>query len=126
MATHATPSQAQRGQHHVGHVVPMSILIGVAASLMVLTVITVTVTTWDFGGRINLVVAMSIAVVKGSLVALYFMHLKWDKPFNGVIFVTSLALLGLFLGLAILDTVTYEPERIPGYAPEIEQAQTGS
>ena len=126
MATHANPSQPQGSEHHVGHVVPMSILVGVAASLMVLTVITVAVTSWDFGGRINLVVAMTIAVVKGSLVALYFMHLKWDKPFNGVIFVTSLVLLGLFLGLAILDTVTYEPERIPGYAPEIEQVQTGS
>jgi cytochrome c oxidase subunit 4 len=106
-------------EYHVGHIVPLRLLILVGLVLTVLTVITVSVTDFDFGYRTNLMVALSIATVKGSLVALYFMHLRWDRPFNAIIFVVSMVLLALFLGLAMLDTSEYQPELIPGYAPEI-------
>jgi cytochrome c oxidase subunit 4 len=53
------------------------------------------------------------------MVVLYFMHLRWDRPFNAIVFVVSLVLLSLFLWLAMMDTVEYQPELIPGYAPEI-------
>ena len=103
----------------VGHVVRLQVLIGVIAALLVLTFVTVAATWFDFGA-LNLWVALGIAVVKASLVGLFFMHLKYDKPFNAVILIVSLALVGLFIALALTDTRQYGPNVIPGYAPEIK------
>lgn len=118
-----TEGTATSGGHHdggVGHVVPLRTLIGVLAALLALTVVTVAVTLVDLGS-LNLVVALAIAVVKGALVLLYFMHLRWDRPFNAVVFISSLAFVALFIVLALLDTSEYQPELIPGYAPAIDR-----
>ncbi len=53
--------------------------VGVFVSLVVLTIVTVAVSTFDFGGSTNVVIALAIAAVKGSLVAAIFMHLKWES-----------------------------------------------
>jgi len=98
------------------HVVGMKTLLAVWGALVVLTVVTVAVTYVDLG-PLNLVVALLIATVKGSLVALYFMHLRWDRPFNALVFLGALAFVALFIGIALLDTTAYRPELIPGYAP---------
>ena len=66
------------------------------------------------------VVAMVIAVIKGSLVLLYFMHLRWDRPFNAIVLISSLALVALFIILALIDVGNYQPEVIPGYAPDLQ------
>ena len=76
---------------------------------MGLTVLTVAA-TWVDLGTANLWIALGIATVKASLVALDFMHLRYDHPFNGFIFVAALAFLTLFLGLVLLDTWAYQPE----------------
>ena len=56
-------------------------------ALLVLTVVTVGASTIDFGsGMTNVIIAMLIASIKASLVALFFMHLRWDKPINAIIF----------------------------------------
>ena len=117
-ATHGHP-EAHAG---VGHVVPLRLLVGVLLILLVLTVATVAV-TWVDLGPFNLIVALVIAVVKASLVALYFMHLRWDRPFNGLVLITSLFLVALFIALALLDSVQYQPDVIPGYAPEMQLRQ---
>jgi cytochrome c oxidase subunit IV len=70
--------------------------------LLVLTGITVAASYVNFGSA-NIVVAMVIATLKASLVALIFMHLKDDKPVNAVIFTSSLIFLGIFLGFCMLD-----------------------
>ena len=49
------------------------------------------------------VVAMAVATVKASLVVLFFMHLKYDEPFNGLIFVGTLIFLGIFIVLTMAD-----------------------
>ena len=72
--------------------------------LLVLTIITVTASRFNFGSSTaNVVIAMTIATIKASLVALFFMHLKDDKPINGLIFVSSLLFLAVFLGFCIVD-----------------------
>lgn len=103
------------------HVVPPRILLGVWAALLFLTIVTVAV-TWVDLGALNIWVALGIATVKALLVALFFMHLKYDKPFNSIVLVSSLFFVALFLGLALLDTLHYRKDLIPGYAPAIEQA----
>jgi len=51
----------------------------VFAALAIGTVITVAASRVHFGEHGNVVVALVIAVVKASLVAAIFMHLKWEK-----------------------------------------------
>ena len=70
----------------------------VLGALLVLTVITVLAAGINFGApSVNVVVALAIASVKGTLVVLFFMHLKDDHPVNAVIFSTGLAMLAIFL-----------------------------
>ncbi len=102
------------------HVVPPQILLGVFGALAVLTVVTVAV-TWVDLGAMNLVAALAIAVVKATLVALYFMHLRWDRPINAVVFVTAIVFVMVFVALALLDTQEYKPDLIPGHAPALER-----
>ncbi len=103
-----------------GHVVPLKVLGLVIVTLMFLTWLTVAV-TWVDLGSFNLWVALAIAVIKGSLVALFFMHLKWDAPMNGIVLISALLLLMLFVGIALMDTHAYAPDQIPGYAPLIHK-----
>lgn len=101
------------------HVVPAPVLLAVWGALMVLTVITVAA-TWVDLGALNLVVALAIATVKASLVVLYFMHMRYDRPFHAIIFVASLAFVALFVAISLLDTAAYRPEMIPDYAPAMK------
>ena len=103
----------------VGHVVPLPVLFAVLGTLLVMTFVTVAVSWLDFG-RFNLWIALGIAVFKASLVLLFFMHLKYDKPFNAIVVIVSMALVMLFIAIAMTDAKQYEPDRIPGYAPSIK------
>jgi cytochrome c oxidase subunit 4 len=51
----------------------------VFAALMVLTVVTVGVSYLHLGVQAAILVALAVATVKGSLVALYFMHLNHER-----------------------------------------------
>ncbi len=100
------------------HIVPFRVLAGVFGALLVLTVLTVAATRVDLGSA-NLALAMAIATAKAALVVLYFMHMRYDHPFNAVVFVTALAFVALFVVFTLLDTAAYQPEMIPGYAPAL-------
>lgn len=89
------------------HVVPIKVLLGVWAALVVLTVVTVAVTYVDLGW-LNIWVALAVAAVKASLVGLYFMHLRYDSPLNGFILVISMAFVALFIISTITDTGAYQ------------------
>jgi cytochrome c oxidase subunit IV len=66
--------------------------------------------TWVDLGPWNLVVALSIATLKAALVALYFMHLRYDHPFNGLALVAALVFLAIFLVFTLMDAVAYQPD----------------
>lgn len=72
-------------------------------ALLILTVITVAAAYVDFGSM-NMVIAMAIASLKATLVALYFMHLKEDNRLNQVVFTSSFFFLLIFVGLTLADT----------------------
>jgi cytochrome c oxidase subunit 4 len=82
------------------------------AALMVLTVITVYVAGFDFGS-VNVVVAIGIATVKATLVALVFMHLRNDRPLNGMIAISGFLFLGLLLMFCLTD-IDARSNPIPG------------
>lgn len=84
-----------------------AIVLGV---LLLLTVITVSASRINFGSNMtNVIIAMVIASIKASLVVLFFMHLRWDKPMNAIIFCTSLFFLGLFLTTCYTDVASRPP-----------------
>jgi cytochrome c oxidase subunit 4 len=96
--------------HGLAHTTPVSLLVGILAILLVLTVFTVTVTSFDLGAQGNLVVAMVIATVKAILVVMFFMHLFWDKKFHLILFLTSVLFLILFLSMTITDRGEYDKD----------------
>lgn len=113
----ATPANEHSGV--LAHIVPLRVLAAVWIALLVFTWLTVAATYVDLG-NLNLWIALIIATIKASLVILYFMHLRYDHPFNAVVFITSLVFVMLFIGLALMDTLEYQPELIPDYAPAVQ------
>jgi cytochrome c oxidase subunit 4 len=104
--------------HVVGHVVPFKVLAAVWGMLLLLTLITVAVAGFNLG-RFNLEIALAIATVKASLVLLYFMHMRYDRPMNAIVFIAALLFVMLFVSIALIDTQAYAPDLIPGYAPAL-------
>lgn len=121
------PTSHSGGAHaEVGHHVPLWVLGATLIALLVLTVITVAVTQVDFGSTLNVWVAMIIATVKATLVALYFMHLRYDRPISALILVAALVFVMLFVSLAMMDSLMYQEnveswrlEDPTRYAPEL-------
>lgn len=96
-------------EHHgLAHTASLKVLLGTGGSLLLLTIITVLATRIDLGTNWNLALAMFIAVVKATLVVLFFMHLKYDKVFHSVIFVGAILAAALFVGYALLDSNQYQ------------------
>jgi len=102
----AKEEQGHDEHHGLAHVSPWQTLVTVWVALMALTMLTV-MATWVDLGTLNIWIALGIAVTKASLVVLYFMHLKYDSPFNGYIFCFSLAFVGVFLGFVMIDSKAY-------------------
>ena len=90
------------------HVMPVPALLAVFAALIFLTGVTVAATWFDLGSW-SLVVAIAIATVKATLVAMYFMHLRYDTPFNAFVFAAGLVFLALFLVLTLVDMQQIQP-----------------
>lgn len=86
------------------HIIPVRTYLLVAAALYVLTIITVAVSRVDVG-EWNLIVAMLIATMKGTLVILFFMHLLYDNKLYGSFFTAALVFLGIFIIITMLDTM---------------------
>ena len=91
------------------HVLPPRVLLSSFAALLMLTVLTVAVTTIDTGA-FEIWISLGIAALKASIVALYFMHLRYDKSFNSVVFVAAIVCLALFLILTLADVDAYQTE----------------
>jgi len=106
-------------QAHAKHPTPRVYAL-VLLALLLLTAMTVSASGVDFGSPgVNVVIALLIASLKACLVALFFMHLRYDKPINAVIFSTGLVFLALFLIFCLIDFESREavvPEnlKIPG------------
>ena len=105
-------------EHHdddhndISHVASARVLLATGGTLLMLTLLTVLATHVDFGANINLAVAMVIAVTKATLVILFFMHLRYDKLFHTVVFVSALLAASLFVGFTLMDTSQYQQTNI--------------
>lgn len=88
---------------HTPHILPVSLYLTIGAALLVLTMVTVTVSQYDFGPY-NLVIAMMIASIKALLVAFFFMHLWFDSKVYFSIFAGALMFLAVFIVFTMFDT----------------------
>jgi cytochrome c oxidase subunit 4 len=112
-ATAAADSHHDDDHHHgLSHIAPVKVLVATGGSLLVLTLVTVLATKVDFGANINLAIAMAIAVLKATLVALFFMHLKYDRLFHSVVFVGAILAAALFVGFTLMDSNQYQQTNI--------------
>ena len=80
------------------------VYITVFVALMALTIVTVAVSYLDLATPIAVSVALFIAIVKGSLVAGYFMHLISEKK---LIYAVLLLTVAFFVVLLALPVVTH-------------------
>jgi cytochrome c oxidase subunit IV len=100
-------------EHHgLAHTASIKVLVGTGGTLLMLTIVTVLATKIDFGANINLAIAMAIAVIKATLVILFFMHLKYDKIFHTVVFLSAVLAASLFVGFTLMDTGQYQQSNI--------------
>lgn len=115
-ATHASgdhhnPDNAQAHTHEHGGPKQYAMVLG---ALLFLTAVTVVVAMFPTESQaLNLVIAMTIATIKASLVGAIFMHLRYDRPVNAIILVTSFFLVGLLIWFSLMD-LDYRPVIMPG------------
>jgi cytochrome c oxidase subunit IV len=86
-------------------IVPTRTYFAIFAALLAFTAITVAVAFVDLG-LLNPVVALSIAVVKATLVVLFFMHLKYSSRLVWVVGGAAIFWLGILLVLLLSDYAT--------------------
>ena len=109
----ALSDQSEHDDHDgISHVASVKVLLGTGGALLVLTIVTVLATKVDFGSGPNLAIAMLIAVIKATLVVLFFMHLKYDKIFHTVIFAAAVLAAALFVGFTMMDSGQYQHTNI--------------
>jgi cytochrome c oxidase subunit 4 len=83
------------------------------AALIVLTVVTVKIAKVDFGSvAINITIAMLIASIKAGLVALYFMHLKWEEKLIVFFAALSIPFVLLMVGTMVWDVAEKTAELV--------------
>ena len=87
------------------HVTALPVYIGIFAALMVLTILTVAVSRVDLG-LLNTPIALAIAVVKATLVILFFMHVIHSTRLTWVVIICSFLWLGVLFVLTFADYLT--------------------
>lgn len=104
MAAPAAQHEQHSGSHsHLGR------YLAVWVALLVFTVLTYVVARVHLPGAWAVTVALVIAISKGTLVALFFMHLWEQTGANRLVFLTSLVFVALLIGLVVADNATRFP-----------------
>jgi len=88
------------------HIVYPRVYITIFLALMVGTGLTVVAAFRDFPGPLNAVVALTIAVVKATLVVLFFMHVRYSSRLIWLVVGAALFWLAIMFALTISDYST--------------------
>jgi len=93
------------------HIVQPRIYITIFLALMVGTALTLLAAFYDFPGPLNAVVALTIAVVKATLVVLYFMHVRYSGRLVWLVIVAALLWLVIMFAITFSDywTRSWQP-----------------
>jgi|SRR5215469_493989 cytochrome c oxidase subunit 4 len=87
------------------HVVPIGLYWGIWAALMVGTGLTVFAASVELG-IFNIVVALLIATIKGTLVVLFFMHLRYSTKLTMITVIAAIFFLLIMFSLSMTDYLT--------------------
>ncbi len=87
------------------HIASRKMYVLIFALLIGLTALTTAAAYVDLG-PFNTVVAVLIAAVKASLVALFFMHLKWSSHLARLAAIAALFWLAILIALSLADYLT--------------------
>jgi len=98
---------------HSTHIVPVSTYIFVFLALIVGTVVTWQVALIDLG-RFNVIVALTIAVSKATLVILFFMHVKYSPRLTKLVVISGVFWLIILLTVTEADLLTRTWMGVPG------------
>ncbi len=109
MASHAS-THGSSSEHHI---VPKRVYFLIFAALIVLTWVTALVSEIDLG-RWNIFVALAIAIIKASLVILFFMHVKYSTRLTKFIVMCGFFWLSLLLFITMADLWTRSWMGVPG------------
>jgi cytochrome c oxidase subunit 4 len=88
-----------------GHISPKSTYYTIFGSLMILTGITIAVAFINLG-RLNFPVAISIAIIKATLVILFFMHVKYSSRLTKLIIGAGFFFLLVLFVLTMTDYIS--------------------
>jgi cytochrome c oxidase subunit IV len=88
------------------HIVSVRVYVTIFLILLVGTALTVLAAFLDFPGRLNTIVAMTIAVAKATFVVLYFMHVRYSSRLIWVIMASALFWMGILFALTFSDYLT--------------------
>lgn len=86
-------------------VIPQKVYYLVFVTLILLTLVTVDVAFYNFG-FLNISIAMAIATVKATIVAMYFMHLRYNPKLTWLFAGAGLLWLFIMFVLTIADYMT--------------------
>jgi cytochrome c oxidase subunit IV len=87
------------------HVVSPKIYVVILLALLLGTYLTVSAAERDFGPW-NIVIALTIATTKASLVILYFMHLRYSPKRTQLVIICGVFWLAVLLFLTLSDYFT--------------------
>jgi cytochrome c oxidase subunit 4 len=96
-----------------GHIDSIKTYVGVLLALLALTGLTTAVAYVDLG-PFSVVVALTIAVIKMLLVALFFMHLRHSNQLTKLVVSGGVMWLGILLILTLSDFATRGWIGVPG------------
>lgn len=100
---------------HEHHISSAGQLWAVGTALLILTILTVVVAkVIHLPPPFDVITALSIAFVKASLVALFFMNLYWDVKFNAMLLIMAVVFFLLMISITLLDTM-YRADVIPSF-----------
>jgi cytochrome c oxidase subunit 4 len=85
-----------------GHIAAKTTYVAIFATLMVLTGATVAVAFINLGS-LNFPVALGIAIIKATLVVLFFMHLKYSSQLTKMVVGLAIFFLGIMFALTLTD-----------------------
>ncbi len=100
--------------HHPQHVItPISTYVTIFVLLLIGTGLTVFVAMNDFGW-LNTPIALGVALIKASLVVIYFMGVRYNTPLTKAVVLAGFFWLLIMFGMTMGDYVSRPWLHVPG------------
>jgi cytochrome c oxidase subunit 4 len=94
------------------HILPVKLYVSIVSCLFILTTVTVLVAFVDLGA-LNTPLAMAIAILKGTLVVLFFMHVRYNTPLMWIFAAAGFFWFLILLALLMQDYMSRGWEVVP-------------